>query len=365
MDGLDRRGFLRLLAGLGLCALGPLPAGAQAAPSRSSSVLSPEKGGDRVVALSSEKLFPWDGRSRPYVDAVEREELDRLVDAGVKRLTGAASARQAWRSLFDYGRGEKVALKPNLNWIKDGFEKVVTSPQLVGSTIRGLVEHVGVRESDIFVYDVSRPIPAAYRERVGYDVRYVQRAVSFSARVYRRIFGDLTSPSQRRVPLSNRVVTDEGVELGCFVPQVVARCDHLVNLPVLKSHQFVLFSGAMKNLFGSVVFDNGDTTPRHMHGAHLEDHIAEVAASMRDVTRLVVCDAMAGTWSDERHGAPERWESFGGGWPSSLFFARCAVAMDGHLRRVVAAERSLRGLELRSSAFVERAKELTGCGKNP
>jgi hypothetical protein len=310
-----------------------------------------------VIALRSKNLFLRDDLTYPYVDFINQDVVNTMIDEGITRLTQLENIQDAWKSLFNYRKGEKVLIKPNFNWINTNFEKIVTSPQIVNSVIRALIEYIGVDEKDIYLYDVSRPIPSFYRERISFNIRFVHRPISIFKRGWRKFFGDLTSPSEKEILTTFPVKTENRELLRCYLPKIVASGNHLINLPILKAHQFLLFSGAMKNHFGSVSFSNGSTSPKLFHGEHIHDFIADVNANkhLQKITRLVICDAIVGTWSDEGLGVPEKWAIFNNQYPSSLFFSRSPLTMDLYLSKLVRKERKKRSLSIKPYEFINKA----------
>jgi len=315
----------------------------------------------RLIALRLKRSFLWDGATRPYVDSISQESVQEMIGEGIKRLTGMKEARAAWRSLFSYHKGERVLIKPNFNWMDCEFKKIITSPQVVNGLIRGLTQYLGIKEKDIYLYDVSRTIPDFYRKKIFFNIHFVGLPVSTFQRGRRKFFGDLTSPSNKKIGTAFPVKGKDGEELRCYLPRIVSSGDHLINLPILKAHPFLLFSGAMKNHFGSLSFENGTTSPEPFHGNHINQYIVDVNAHqhLAGITRLVICDALAGTWSDDRFGDPEVFKTFGDAHPSSLFFSRDSLVMDLYLKEIVKKERESRGLlPLRSDGFLALAQKI-------
>ena len=140
----------------------------------------------------------------------------------------------------------------------------------------------------------------------------------------------------------------------------------MINLPILKAHPFLLFSGAMKNHFGSIAFNDKTTSPSPLHGLHIDQFIVDVNTNehLKNITRLVLCDALVGTWSDDRLGEPERFKTFGSVFPSSLFLSRDPLVMDFYLREIIRKERAAGGLPFKSDGFLSIAKERIS-GKDP
>lgn len=127
-----------------------------------------------------------------------------------------------------------VIVKPNICMVKY-YPGAVTNPGLIMSlvgVIRDSAEEVIVGESDGYNYSCSQAfrmtgIEEAVRKAGG-------RTLNFS--------------------------TDKAVQLrlrnsrvkGLLLPKTLLEADALVDMPVMKTHEFTIYSGAIKNLFGLI-----------------------------------------------------------------------------------------------------------------
>jgi uncharacterized protein (DUF362 family) len=97
------------------------------------------------------------------------------------------------------------------------------------------------------------------------------------------------------------------------------RIDHLINVPVLKNHTMAGVTLSLKNHFGST------TRPDSLHGKKNDcsPGIAELNArpEIRDITRLVLIDALFGNYKTGLYGKPDYA-------PMSLIAATDPVAAD-------------------------------------
>ncbi|MDR2708293.1 MAG: DUF362 domain-containing protein, partial [Nitrososphaerota archaeon] len=132
--------------------------------------------------------------------------------------------------------GKRVFVKPNLSH-PEFLPGVVTDPVLTGDLI-GLLRdrncEVVVGESDGFNY----PCHAAF-DRTG-----MRRAVEKAG-------GSVVNLSEDRVV----EVKFKGSSLSLkrlFLPKTVMDADVVVDLPLMKTHEFMAYSGAIKNLFGCI-----------------------------------------------------------------------------------------------------------------
>ncbi len=152
-------------------------------------------------------------------------------------------------------RGSKVLLKPNLLMAKPPEAGITTHPEVVRAVIRLLKE----LDCQICVGD-SPSVWGKYIENVDevYSVSGI-RQVCIEEGV------DLVSFEKRRMrqdfPLAS--VLDE--------------CDHLISIPKFKTHELMLLTGAVKNLFGLV----SGTFKTELHKRYFEPE--EFAKTLVDI----------------------------------------------------------------------------------
>lgn len=214
------------------------------------------------------------------VKAVNAIAAQDMMDESIKQLTGEPTAADAWRSILPGFEEEHiVAIKINANWMGGG--SIVVSHELVNAVVNGLT-WAGVPENNIIIYDKTR----WQLEGSGYQHNSGDAGV--------RCFGndeggwgyDWDSP-----------VEILGQEMA--LSSIVTRCDHLINVPVLKNlpdiWQGEFFAWgvtlSLKNHYGSV------SNPELLH-----HNFPEACATLnsqeaiKGKTRLVVMDALFGHW---------------------------------------------------------------------
>ena len=129
----------------------------------------------------------------------------------------------------------KVFVKPNMSH-PEYLPGVVTSPELIREVVgllRDTAEEVVVGESNGFNY----PCQSAF-QKTG-----IEAAV-------KGVGGSVVNLSYDKLV---RVKIDNGVPLKELVlPKTVLEADAVVDLALMKTHEFAMFSGAIKNLFGCV-----------------------------------------------------------------------------------------------------------------
>jgi uncharacterized protein (DUF362 family) len=184
------------------------------------------------------------------------------VAAAVQRAMELAG----WRELIP--RGAPVALKPNLGW--DLFlPGATTSPWVIEGVVRTIRDWVGalyVVESDQVVVDVEKAFRLNRIDRVcrEYDLTWV----------------NMTRGPMQRVPHPNGRVLKE-----LTVPEILLRTK-LVTVPVMKTHNKTVITGAIKNQWGCL--------PMFRHNYHLvlDAALADINAVARPC--FAVMDATIG-----------------------------------------------------------------------
>src|SRR3989304_7603625 len=95
-----------------------------------------------------------------YLDSIREDKLDEMLAEGIKEFTKERDVKNAWFNILkNYKRGDKIAIKPNFNFLNHGYKFTITSPQLINSVVKQLIEAVGVNPQEIFLYDLCKKIP--------------------------------------------------------------------------------------------------------------------------------------------------------------------------------------------------------------
>jgi uncharacterized protein (DUF362 family) len=130
-------------------------------------------------------------------------------------------------------RGKRrIFVKPNLSH-PEYVPGVVTSPALtyeLVSLLRNEAEEVIVGESDGFNYPC----------RLAFEKTGTEAAV-------KKAGGTVVNLSEDKVV---EVKFQSNGALKLFLPKTLLDADAVVDLPLMKTHEFVMYSGAVKNLFG-------------------------------------------------------------------------------------------------------------------
>jgi hypothetical protein len=211
--------------------------------------------------------------------------IDKMVSAAIRTLTGKTDDAGAWAAIFafhntsrgkgpvTYAKGEKIFIKTNATSGWDGninskdltptytpgntgyYAISETSPQIVLSVLRQLVNVVGVSQTDIYIGDPMKHIykhcydlwhaefPGVhYLDNAGNTALGRELAVkSTTARIYYSDKGTvLKSGGSTGTP-----VTDD------FLYDIFEKTEYLINLPMMKGHVRAGVTMFAKNHFGS------------------------------------------------------------------------------------------------------------------
>jgi hypothetical protein len=289
----------------------------------------------RVVEVKNPEMIRQGVRSQAAVKAT--------LEKGLKALTGAPEAVDAWRTFFEPGDVVGIKVVPN------GQPYAHSSFELVLEVIEGL-KSAGVKSKDIFVYDRYRGefMGAGYHNILPSDIRWGgltpeggdQFQVDFpsfhndpiagydpDAFVWMDLIPYGDDPKDERKYRSH---------LGKLVTKVVNK---IVGLPVLKDHGSAGVTGALKNMsHGSV--NNVARSHSNNFTNVCNQFIPQVVSHpiIRSKYVLQIMDGTRGVFQ----GGPFAWAADKGKWTweyNSLFFSTDPVALDHVEWEIVDAKR--------------------------
>lgn len=246
-DRLTRRDFLRTslsaAAGMGVCVTSGLGLSSPNRQSRRPLVLVARRSGGTRDAEAFYKA---------------------VLDASVRRLTGAARTDDAWAALFS--AEDVVAIKVNAI----SGRTLPTSPLLVGAITSGLMS-CGVVARNVVVWD-----------RTTRELADAGFAVNFSGDGPRCFGTDAPSAGYETEP------TELGSIGSCYSRIVTRMATAIINVPILKEHSLAGVTAALKNNYGTI------HNPNKYHANGCSPFVADVNShpAIRQKTRLNVCDAL-------------------------------------------------------------------------
>lgn len=302
--------------------------------------------------------------------------IDKMLSDGLKSLTGTTVDSDAWDSIFVYynsnkGKGEvgydvseKIFIKINVtsswggNFNPNDLSKVPnyyygvseTSPQVVLSVLRQLVNVVGVPQDKIYIGDPMKHIykhcydlwdgefpNIHYLDHDGYTNLGREKAtVSNTARIFYSDKGKIL-----RTNVWNDGYEGDDPVADDYLYSVFKDAEYMINIPMLKGHRRAGITAFAKNHFGSQT--RGDAA--HLHNGLVAPtempHVSRPGYGLyRIQTDLMYHEILGGKnliyimdalWSaDQEISYPKKFTMapFNNDWMSSIFFSLDPVAIE-------------------------------------
>jgi len=309
----------------------------------------------RVVWVHDPNVSRWDGISNDpgwWDDRYTNPKLvSRMLADAIRSVGDAADLRTAWDRIFKdfnqragrgptgYQKGQKIAIKLNLNQCRDHGDcgnASYIAPQLVMAILDQLVNQVGVVHSDITCYDAVRCVPSTIYDRCTKafpGVRFVDS-----------IGGD---GREKAVPSKQDPLYLAGGEV-IYLPTCLVEADYLINVAGLKGHTLAGITVCAKNHLGSMLTESGGNAAQRIH-QYLTVRPGRPGRSVQQMgqynglvdlaghkhisgkTILYIIDAIYATRHNEyRLDNSCKWESspFNGFWTCSILASQDGIAID-------------------------------------
>jgi hypothetical protein len=305
----------------------------------------------------------------------DQNVIDHMLDTAVKVISGQTTVAAAWDTIFKYNNnqrgkgsigyqpGEVIFIKVNRTSAWTGninfpsydpahnsyYGISETSPHLILSLLRHLVDSIGVAEDDIYIGD---PMKHLYSHDYDLwhgeypDIHYLDHDRSDGGReiaevgdsmIYYSDSGAVLRADAWNYPPTGDPIYDD------HVYQIFEDCDYLINVPTLKGHVRAGVTMFAKNHFGShtrvdashlhmgLVDPDGNPNngiPRTGYGLYrvLVDLMGY--RLFREKNLIFLMDALwsAGYEIDQ----PTKWQiaPFNNDWSSSIFISQDNVAIE-------------------------------------
>ena len=303
-EALDRRQFLtRLAAGVGGIggALSSLPAFAQ--------LRSGQLQTETTQAVPLTPVVEAAGKEVWKDDQLNEDAVSELFDQAMMKLTGRASAKEAWRDIVLPDDIVGIKINPL------GGPELSTHSIIVDKIVEGLYG-AGVLNKQVIIWDRFE----AHLLNAGYPINQDEAAVRTLASDTEGIgYDDDVFYESEKDSIARRENESTFSRYSRIVTQMV---DVLINVPVLKHHEMSGVSGCLKNLaFGSV-----DNT-RRFHGKPLycNPAIAEILEHkvMKEKLVLNIVDGLVASFDKgPTYHADSTWKY------GSLFISADPVILD-------------------------------------
>jgi hypothetical protein len=300
----------------------------------------------------------------------DQNVIDHMLDTAVKVISGQTTVAAAWDTIFKYNNNQRgkgsIGYQPgeiifikinrtssyaiNFDYSPVNYGVSETSPQLILSLLRHLVDSVGVPEDDIYIGD---PMKHIYNHDYSLwhgefpDIHYLDHDRTTQGRelvvkgndsiIHYSDRGSILREGQwNNSQWGNPVYADSFYT-------IIEDCDYLINVPTLKGHKRNGMTIFAKNHFGSHTYDNA----YHLHmGLITPDEYPDLDPDrrgyglyrvlvdlmgwrvLREKNLIFLMDAL---WSAGYElDIPTKWVSqpFNNDWSSSIFISQDNVAIE-------------------------------------
>jgi uncharacterized protein (DUF362 family) len=250
---------------------------------------------------------------------VNQPVVKEMIAQGMRGLTGAPDARDAWRAFFS--PDDVVGIKVNCS----GAPEVMSTPEVVAEIVRNVME-VGVPANQIWIYERFPDQMATVR----YD-KYVPSGVHVDGIEKSR--GSISGYDPATYVEVDFFGEDDTRSM--MVRHVSQRFSKIINVPNMKDHGAAGVTGCLKNIaygnFSNVArsHQNSKTNTLSFIGT------LAMVEPLRSKTVLQIMDGLRGVW----HGGPFVHEPRFRFYPKQMMFGTDPVAIDRLLLDVIEEKR--------------------------
>jgi len=317
-------------------------------------------GASKVVEIRNEEAvnFSYDGRN--YFDFIDQNQVDLMVEAGIKEMTNKQTVSEALEAIFpNYSQNKTIAVKVNGNDFVHGLpiSYLNTEPQVVRGLIKLLVKN-GTRQENIWVVegtgeDTADSFPAYFTNIVmGNDLKEI--------RFYRKGGPAGYDCSGGRVVFNYKVPYLPRCQFSC-ITSTLTQADYLVDIPIVKAIRTKWgISGAIKSMQGVTNNQYCHHDPQwdqsRFEPLDIDDESNPMATiysnpNIRGKIRLIINSGLLGNWTGfhfegEGNGGngPKPFVTRGNKALSTLLFSNNPVAVDSVAANIIIRERVTRDL---------------------
>ncbi|MFC2043947.1 DUF362 domain-containing protein [Chloroflexota bacterium] len=173
--------------------------------------------------------------TKSVVSVVKGTDAEKMVAEALSLIGGVSSLIKP---------GSVVVIKPNSIGDRPPERVTSTSPEMVGAVIKELRK---AKPKEIILTETVFP-PETLQ---GFELNGHRKAAEDAGAKVINITG---YKDMLRIPLRDNLGDVDHI----FLPRFLIEADHFVNLPVYKSHISMMYTGAMKNLFGLLSREDKD-----------------------------------------------------------------------------------------------------------
>ena len=283
----------------------------------------------------------WDGHSKYWFSTNfnDQAKITTILNNVICSVAGASSISNAWVALFrshnggpSYVKGEKIAVKLNLNNGGKYSNQIDASPQSVYALLDGLVNQFGVDPADITLCDPAREnqcsVVSDYCRAAFPNVNYDTRLGGFVPNAFA-----YSGPGPTETSLSKTIMDTK----------------YLINLAILKRHctpsttyhdptdKTDYGNASVTMIFKScwgIIGNKRGSQHWLLHDWNFSEdsynQLVDIFGS-KNINGKTVLNLLDGLYSGDRwNSPPHQWAiaPFNGHWPSSFFASQDPVALE-------------------------------------
>jgi uncharacterized protein (DUF362 family) len=265
--------------------------------------------GEGRAAAKSKVVIVRDAKLRTPGPAPDEKRVAAMLDHAMQTYFNAQNPVQPWKQIVR--PGQVVSLKLN----SLGGRAISPSVALVAAICERL-QQAGIKAGDIIVWDRG----GRELESAGFKLSNAPGSVRF--------MGSDTAGYEDTAVSYGSVTTR--------LAKILTQSDVVINMPVLKNHNIVGVTMAMKNMYGVI------NNPNTMHGSACNPYIADLnmIPQIRQKVRFVVGDMKTAVYEGGPSYRPEyAWNEDG------LIVGEDRVAIDHVCAQIVERKRAEKGLQ--------------------
>ncbi|MFP4059486.1 MAG: DUF362 domain-containing protein [bacterium] len=221
----------------------------------------------RVAWVHDPDATSWDGSSKYWWSEknIDQAVVDTMTKKSIQWLTGIKNPEVAWDTIFKhfninqgrgnigYQPGEKIAIKVNMNSCSNpdapnNYSK--TSPQVVLSYIKHLIDIVEVAEENITIYDMSRRIARELFNTIDMNYPGIQ-FMDDKGMIAHHNWHKYEVDHATRVEWSQNLTIEQEGGNNTYLPKRITEATYIINIANLKGHNLAGVTMCAKNHLGS------------------------------------------------------------------------------------------------------------------
>jgi hypothetical protein len=216
----------------------------------------------RVVSVRDPNASNYDHLIGDHWEYITQDTIDNMVGLGVMALTGNTNVADAWRDLIPYQYGESVLIKFNFNNSNGCYSGYNNEINPIAETANAIIDglmSIDIPPDKIWITDPSRHIFDRFRNGIANTSIQYFSSLPWACDGSNYHSVTYVDPSSSAVSLAS---CPEGEKI--LPAQVFVDADHLINVPILKSHGAYI-TLALKNHYGSVLYENHSRSSMHYY----------------------------------------------------------------------------------------------------